>query len=124
MRLPFFHSRRRLDGMMLIASYFEPDKAAVAAEALRKAAIAFEQATRAEDGLESVELSVAEVDQDRAAAVIEELEELFARAEGRKPVVCARCGSSELAQDRTTGSFGEYEVLMCRKCDHVVVQRR
>ena len=110
--------------MPIIASYFESDKAAVAAGALRKAAIKFEQAARAEDGLDSVELSVADEDQDRAAVIIEELEALFASAEGRRQAACARCGSTELAQDQTTGSFGEYEVLMCRKCGHVVVRRR
>jgi len=110
--------------MPIIASYFEPDKAAVAAEALRKAAIVFEQTARAEDGLDSVELSVADVDQDRAAVIIEELETLFASAEGRKPAACARCGSAELEQDQTKGSFGEYEILICRNCEHVVVRRR
>ncbi len=110
--------------MNIIASYFEPDKAAVAAESLRKAGIKFEQATRSEDELESVELAVADEDQDRAAAIIEELEAIFDHAAGRKQAACARCGSTELAQDKTTGSFGEYEVLMCRKCDHVVVSRR
>ena len=42
--------------MIVIASYFEPDKAAVAAEALCKTAIEFKQATRVKDSLDSVTL--------------------------------------------------------------------
>lgn len=109
--------------MQVVADYFEPDKAAVAAEALGRAEIPFEQATRTEDGIESVEFSVAEEHVERAAWIIEKLEEIFARADSRQPATCPHCGSSELARHQKTGAFGQYEVFLCRSCRNVAVRR-
>lgn len=109
--------------MQIVASYFDVDKAAVACETLKQAGILFEQTQQNDESGESLELSVAEEWVDKAADILEKLEESFLEAEGHKPMQCSKCGSANITRDQKSSSFGHYDIYVCGACKNVAVRR-
>lgn len=107
--------------MNVIASYFDSDQAAIAADALTRAGIPFEQRQVTGEDVETIEFSVGETDADRACGIIEKLEEILVRKSGSAPVECPKCGSSNLLTHHKDGAFGRHTVYLCRDCGNVVV---
>lgn len=109
--------------MALLASYSDPADAALALDALKRRGIPHEQHKVEEEGLEFVQIQVADELFDRACEVIEEHDtELMEgrRDEHRRRHGCPTCGSPELV-DRNdidcSGSItGITSVMECKKC--------
>ena len=109
--------------MKLVASYFEPEKAEVACKVLQQVDIPFQTQVTDESGVDETRISVSEEHFERAADVLEKLDEQVLGAEPAKPsLVCPKCGGSEFDYTPHNGQFGEYIVYICRQCKNVVVR--
>ena len=109
--------------MELVGNYFDPEKAALATEALQRAGIQCEQ-RRPEDPEEpGIDLLVPEESLDAAASILEKLEDEFQNAEVRKIVACPQCGSTNLQYREESGHFANYVFYQCEKCQHEFLGR-
>ena len=109
--------------MALLASYSDPADSALALDALKRGQIPHETRVVDENGLEFVEVHVADDVFDRACDVIEkhDAELMEARQEEhRRRSGCPTCGAPELHQrddiDCSGSITGISHVVECRKC--------
>lgn len=109
--------------MALLASYSDPADAALALDALKRGQVPHETRTGEENGLEFVEIHVADEVFEQACDVIEKHDEEIMEArrdEHRKRSGCPSCGAPELAQrediDCSGSITGITSVMECKKC--------
>ena len=113
--------------MSLLASYSDPADAALALDALKRAQMAHESRPGDENGLEFVEIHVADVDFDRACEVIEQHDEEIMRvrqAEHRRNSGCPTCGAPELKVRSDIDCSGSITgitcIQECLKCGRLI----
>ena len=109
--------------MALLASYPDPADAALALDALRRGQVPHETRTVDENGLEFVEVHVADAVFEQACEVIEahDAEIMAARQEEhRKRSGCPSCGAPDMKQrddiDCSGSITGITHVMECGRC--------
>ena len=109
--------------MSLLASYPDPADAALAMNALQRGHVPYESRQVEEDGLDFIQIHVADEVFDRACEVIEQHDTELMEArqeEHRKRSGCPTCGAPELHprddSDCSRSITGISQVLECKKC--------
>jgi hypothetical protein len=110
-------------GMALLASYSDPADAALALDALKRGGVPHEQHKVEEEGLEFIQIQVADEIFDRACEVIEQHDTELMESrqdEHRRRSGCPTCGAPELVHrddiDCSGSITGISSVMECKKC--------